>query len=315
MKYVLNAIRFTRVNRRYWILPDVLINSDANTACNKNRNNVIYWSAASGRYGALIRRFFILLLFPVCVYAAAQDPSDTTSCKNNRVDENVIVKKVIDGDTVILADDRHVRLIGINTPEISHDDRKSEIGADQALDYLSRLLSTNKNLQLQYDKERKDHYGRTLAHLFLHDGTNIQSLLLKFGLATPLTIPPNIDYLDCYQASAEYARNKQIGLWALKQYQAIPVESVNVNDLGYRIITGTVARIGESKSSLWLNLSRNFALRITRDDLAYFDLLTLKELNGKQIIARGWIYFLNGEFRMRIRHPVDLILIKNVSGD
>ena len=261
---------------------------------------------------ALTGRFFVIacLCFYSCVAVAEEDALEKyafeASCGTNKFDETGVVKHVIDGDTVILTDGRHVRLIGINTPETGHDGRPAQIGAEQALDYLSRLLHTNTDIMLVYDNEHTDKYGRTLAHLFLKDGINIQALLLKRGLATPFAIPPNLAHLDCYEKSSRFAQDQQIGLWALKQYKPVPVEAISIKDLGYRIITGKVIRIGESKSATWINLARNLALRITREDRSYFPGNMLNELIGKDVAARGWLYYTNGEFRMQIRHPVDL---------
>ena len=297
-----------------------MINSAENTAYSNNiaSHRILSLSAGVNRQkSAPIRRFFICCLLWIATPAAnAQTEAvDKAACNTNDYQEQVTVKQVIDGDTVILTDGRHIRLIGINTPEIGHDNRKSEMGADQARDFLSRLLNTNKNLLLHFDDDKTDHYGRTLAHLFLHDGTNIQSLLLKRGLATTFFIPPNIDFLECYHASVMYARAHHIGLWALKQYQPVSAETVYANVPGYHIVYGTVKRIGESESSIWINLAKNMAIRITSDDLQYFDRNLIMSLNGKRIIASGWVYFANGEFRMRIRHPVDMELMETPDSD
>jgi len=218
----------------------------------------------------------------------------------------VTVNHVIDGDTIVLSDERHVRLIGIDTPELGHDGRKPETGANAARDYLERLLYTNRTIFIIYDRQRKDHYQRTLAHLFLQDGTSIQSLLLKRGLAAPLTIPPNLDMLDCYQTSSLYARQHHIGLWALRKYLPTTVDDLSTKHLGYRIVIGTVTRVGESKSAIWINLANNMAVRITKEDLKYFASLHFDNLEGKQMAVRGWLYYQNDEYRMRIRHPVDI---------
>jgi endonuclease YncB( thermonuclease family) len=240
---------------------------------------------------------------PARADAIAKNP-DPASCRTGTYDEQSTVKHVIDGDTIILNDDRHVRLIGINTPEVSHDDLPSQPGADQAYHYLDSLLRTNRTVHLRYDRERTDHYGRTLAHLFLPDGTNIQSLLLTRGLATTLTIPPNLEFMECYAAGAGQARTHGIGLWALRQYQPLPAEHITRKELGYRIITGTVLRVTAGKSGSWIGLAKNLSLRIDNEDLRYFS--DLQELVGKQALASGFLYYSNGEFRMKIRHPQDL---------
>ena len=232
------------------------------------------------------------------------------SCRAGNLHEKVTVTHVIDGDTVILSDDRHIRLIGIDTPEIGHDDHKSEMGADEARDYLDRLLKANKTIFITYDQQRNDHYHRTLAHLFLQDGTSIQSLILKRGLATPLTIPPNLEMLDCYQTSSLYAQQHHIGLWALHKYQPVTTDVLSVQQLGYCIVVGTITRIGESKSAIWINLAKDMAVRITRDDLKYFGSVNFERLEGKKLAVRGWLYYQNGEYRMHIRHPVDFDLMQ-----
>jgi Micrococcal nuclease (thermonuclease) homologs len=225
----------------------------------------------------------------------------------------VTIKHVVDGDTVVLSDDRHVRLIGINTPETGKNGRPSEAGAEPARDYLGKLLQTNKNLKLHYDRQKFDHYGRTLAHLFLEDGTNLQSVILKRGLATTLIIPPNLEFTDCYEASMDFAKTQKIGLWSLRQYQSSPVEALSENGLGYRVITGKVLRVTEGKTSTWIMLARNVALRISNEELQYFS--GLKQLIGKHVVASGLLYSSGGEYRMRIRHPVNLKMTGTTHGD
>jgi micrococcal nuclease len=282
----------------------VLINFAANTVCNKP-----FSFTGCRQTSAHIGRFFIGILFfcfSVCI--AANEHLETDPCRVARLQEKVTVKYVIDGDTIILADDRHVRLIGIDTPEIARDGRKSDMGANEAHSYLDRLLTTNKIIYLNYDAQHKDHYDRTLGHLFLPDGTSIQSLLLKRGLAAPLTIPPNLGLLHCYQTSISYARQQRIGLWALKHYQPTPATSLSTHHIGYRIVIGNVTRIGESRSAIWINLDKKMTVRIVREDMKYFAPVNFEELEGKQLVVQGRLYFHNGEYRMRIRHPVDLTI-------
>lgn len=290
----------------------MLTNSVANTGCGKRyslRRHHIQTSVRAGR-------FFVWAGLFLCVFlpgpATGASP-DQAACHTNDYDEQAIIKHVIDGDTVILTDDRHIRLIGINTPETGHDGRPAQPGADQAYNYLNSLLHTNKTIKLHYDQQHLDRYKRTLAHLFLEDGTNVQALLLDRGLATTLTIPPNLAFVDCYDASSAKAQTHRIGLWALKQYQPTPAAFITRKDLGYRIITGEVIRVADGKTAVWITLARNLSLRIAHEDLHYFD--NLQGLAGKQIRARGLLYFSNGKFRMQIRHPVDMKIMTTTGGD
>lgn len=233
------------------------------------------------------------------------DPA-ASSCRGEKFDESITVKKTIDGDTIVLGDGRHLRLIGIDTPEVSHDGSPAQVGAVEAQQYLSGLLRAHDNLHLRYDQERTDRYGRTLAHLFLPDGTNVQSLLLERGLATTLAIPPNLAFAECYATVATRARSQRSGLWAYRQYQPTPVAAITRQDLGYRIVLGRVIRTARIRNSFRIDLAGNFSLRIHGKDLKYFP--NLERLDGSHVTALGMLYYSNGAFRMQIRYPTDLVI-------
>ena len=272
---------------------------------NKKRHR--FFSIKGAHYG----RFFIYLVFLSTFFTAQANSTPLSSCNLGSSDETVEVTHVIDGDTVILKDGRHIRLIGINTPEIGRNGKASEPGADAARTHLLSLLHGHKQILLKFDTQQFDRYKRTLAHLFLPDGKNIQAYLLAEGLATPLTIPPNLEYLDCYLQHSNQAIASQLGLWSLQQYKPLASSTLDKGIIrGYHFITGRVASVGESRTSIWINLSGNFALRIKRKDLIYFNEPELQDLQGKMIQVRGWIYIKDKEFRINIRHHSDMMLIK-----
>lgn len=76
--------------------------------------------------------------------------------------DEITVVGVIDGDTVELEDGRRVRLIGIDTPE------RGDIDADSATSLTERLV-LRKSVRLEFDRDQKDRYGRTLAFLWVDD--------------------------------------------------------------------------------------------------------------------------------------------------
>lgn len=125
---------------------------------------------------------------------------------------------VVDGDTLAIDLDGEavtVRLIGIDAPESVHPDpeRNSPEG-EKASRYLKKLLAdSDGQLYLEYDLQRTDDYGRTLAYVYLSDGeTMLQEELLRAGMATTLTIYPNIKYADRFYALLQDVReNKAVG--------------------------------------------------------------------------------------------------------
>lgn len=244
-----------------------------------------------------------LLLFSAPAPAAPLCPPD-------RLDAQARVSQVLDGDTIELDNGRRVRLIGVNTPEISRDDTPSEPLANEARDYLQRLLAEHGNrIALRYDRERTDSYQRTLAHLFLADGTSITAKLLEQGLGTVLVVPPNVWNAPCYQQAERRAQARQQGIWALPSYQPVRSDTLRPYARGFRVVKGRVERIGGNDKSIWLHLTGPLALRIDRKDLPYFDAYRPDMLQGKTVIARGWLHAHKGGLRMQIRHPTALEVI------
>ena len=113
-----------------------------------------------------------------------------------------LVTYVIDGDTVVVRLDSdeavHVRLIGINTPEIAHFGKPGECFGIRAAT-LTRRLSLGRRVVLQAGRERHDRYGRLLAYVRVLGGpADLERTLLVRGAARTLAIPPNVDRAATY---------------------------------------------------------------------------------------------------------------------
>lgn len=292
-----------------------MINSTKNTACNQYKG-IFFLNLKSAHSGRFFVCSFLVSFLVTLLFSTTAQSADETLCHIASADETVEIKQVIDGDTVILKDGRHVRLIGIDTPEIGRKGEPSDAGAESARKNLISLLQGQKKVLLKYDSERHDRYQRTLAHLFLANGQNIQASLLAAGLATPLNIPPNLRFIDCYLYHADQAMASQQGLWTLQNYQAIRTADLGrmptLDKAGrhYRQVNGKVERVTESRTSIWINLENNVALRIRREDLPYFNETELQRLPGKIIQARGRLYKTNKQYRINIRHPSDMMLLE-----
>ncbi len=88
--------------------------------------------------------------------------------------EKVHVIDIIDGDT-ILTDIGKVRLLGINAPEMGQPCYK------ESKEFLKRIL-LGKEVILEFDKYKKDRYGRYLAWVWIND-TLVNVLIVKKGYA------------------------------------------------------------------------------------------------------------------------------------
>lgn len=218
-----------------------------------------------------------------------------------------MVRYVNDGDTVTLEDGRRVRLIGVNAPEISRDGSPSEPYARASRRALSELLgSAGDRVRGRYGNERRDRYGRTLAHLYLPDGNNLAALMLGRGMSTAVVVPPNDRNSECYFQVESTARERGTGIWSHPRYRPVDSRRLSRSADGFRVVTGRVERVGAGRTAIWLNLPGNFALKIDRDDLGSFAGLDPLALEGREVVARGWIYRRDGQLRVTIRHPANL---------
>jgi micrococcal nuclease len=148
--------------------------------------------------------FIILLLVAVLAFACGRAPQAPP--------QQARVTQVIDGDTLILAGGARVRLLGIDAPEMEREGRPAEFLAHKAKAYLVQLTQ-GKEVRLEYDQLRYDHYGRVLAHIFLADNTLVEAALLRQGLARVYFHPPNLSYREVLLAAQTEAMDAGRGVW------------------------------------------------------------------------------------------------------
>lgn len=115
------------------------------------------------------------------------------------------VKEVTDGDTLTLQNGDKVRLIGMNAPEIN---QPNYAEAKQKLE----SLTLGKSVRLDYDVQKTDQYGRTLAYIYVGDMfVNLE--LIKSGFAVVETIQPDSLHSDLFVKAEADARKNCFGMW------------------------------------------------------------------------------------------------------
>ena len=138
---------------------------------------------------------------------------------------NVLVTRVIDGDTIEIQGRERIRLIGIDTPEtwfgpkLERDSRRT--GKDQRTIIkmgekaarFTKSLAEGKRVKLEFDVEKKDRYGRSLAYVYLPDGKMLNAEILKEGYGQVYTFQPNVKYVDLFLKLQREARENKRGLW------------------------------------------------------------------------------------------------------
>lgn len=177
-------------------------------------------------------RFFLIIIFGAFLFIGCDnsnlDPSEpkiSFSFGNSNDYSRVLVKKVFDGDTFLLANGEKVRLIGLDTPELHdsdklfRDSRKSKMEVvkikmmGQKSYLFTKLMVEGRYVKLDFDVERKDKYNRLLAYAYLQNGTFVNAEILKQGYASMMTIPPNTKYVNVFLKLYKEARENKRGLW------------------------------------------------------------------------------------------------------
>jgi len=152
--------------------------------------------------------WIVIIFFAGCKTADAGKPLSPDG-RAGQKGQWVTVARVVDGDTFITEEKSRVRLIGVDTPEITR--RREPYGREAAAFTGSRL--EDQKVWLEYDVDKTDKYGRTLAYVYLADGTFFNGLLLAEGYAQIMTVPPNVKYAEKFLALQRQAREQNKGLW------------------------------------------------------------------------------------------------------
>jgi endonuclease YncB( thermonuclease family) len=220
------------------------------------------------------------------------------------------VVEVIDGDTVVLADGREVRLVGIQAPKLplGRPGFPTWPLAPEAQRALAALV-LDRDVQIGIGGRERDRHGRVLAHLFrAHDGLWVQGEMLSRGLARVYTFADNRALAAELYARERAARTAKRGIWALDAYDILPGEAAEGALDRFALVEGTVRAVGEARGSVYLNFGadwkRDFTAVIRPEALRVFTMEGIEPAayEGRRIRVRGWVESWNGPM-IEVTHP------------
>ena len=131
------------------------------------------------------------------------------------------VRNVYDGDTLTLIDERRVRFLGIDTPEL----KEKQAFAEEAKQHTKKFCH-RKDIWISFEGDQKDHYGRLLAFIWvpaIDNGRqtgylNVNESLVSEGFATTYFVRgkklATQNKLILLQKEARKARR---GMWSIFQ--------------------------------------------------------------------------------------------------
>ncbi|REJ67992.1 MAG: thermonuclease [Planctomycetota bacterium] len=132
------------------------------------------------------------------------------------VEGDYVVRRVVDGDTLLMTDGVRVRLIGVDTPETVKPDAPVEPWGKEAAEFTRNFVAGG-NVRLRFDRERLDDFGRTLAYVYVGEAM-LNEELIRAGLSPART---RFRYAPAmkkrFRTAEDEARRAGRGIWSDKQ--------------------------------------------------------------------------------------------------
>lgn len=236
-------------------------------------------------YGSTLKKASLWGAFFVCGLVGAP-AAQAADCPLLPDEQEVVVRQVVDGDTLRLVDGRSVRLIGVNAPELGKSGGTAQPYAEAARRRLQALVAaSDERLRLVPGSEATDHYGRTLAHLFDRQGGNLEARLIAEGLGYAVAIAPNTRLAACQAAAESQARKARRGVWK----QDPTIASTRIEEGGFAVVQGRLLDVERNRGGLWLQFEGDLVVNVPERFVAAFDEVPLRQWTGRDLEARGWI--------------------------
>lgn len=261
-----------------------------------------------------------LLLLLALFYLSPTAHADTTAqsfsddvvkpgCISGLRTEQATIERVTDGDTVVLTDQRRVRLIGINAAELNAKNPRLRAAALQATDELKAWLPQGEPVVLSIGDEPYDRHGRVLAHVIrARDGLAVAQLLVQSGLAVQSAVAPTTRCTMSFVKLESQAIKAQRGLWKIRELMSANATELKSGKLGFKLVSGTVTSVNNRKRHTQIFLDNQLLVKV-RPTLARQ--LALQSLIGRTVEVRGWLGSNKNQPFLWLQHAANLSMLDN----
>lgn len=227
-------------------------------------------------------------------------------------EESLFVKKVFDGDSILLLDGREIRYIGIDAPE-TFGKRPQEYYGREARE-LNESLVLGKEVRLEFDVEKKDSYNRTLAYVYLED-VMINLKMVEAGCALAVPYPPNLRYQEELCGAMLRAKEEKIGIWEDPDVWMIKQEEASRHIGLSKTVVGRVIYSDTNSAGTFLNFGEDFSLDFTvfipkEYHKLFYDQSILDPAGkylGRMVEITGTLREKNGP-SITVRHPCQIFV-------
>lgn len=152
------------------------------------------------------------------------EPPRVEEAKRDNVPQYFRVGQVIEGDVVKLDDGTEVNLIGVSCPKLDDTDPLQVALAHEAVAFTTGAIA-GKQVRLEYEPAHSfDGRGRTLAYVYLQDGTFLNAELIKHGYGSAFA-SYTYRFLDDFHKYEIAARKGQIGQWETREVETAEIDN------------------------------------------------------------------------------------------
>jgi len=256
----------------------------------------------------LIRALLLLALLLLAPAAAARaaEPQALPAVGSG------VVKEVVSGDMLVLADGRIVKLAGIQAPKINAGRSRPFRWplADEAKKALE-TLALGRTVTLHVGGVRQDRHDRIPAQVIRDDGLWLQGELLGLGWARVYASADLAALGEALYARESAARAARLGIWSQPFFAVRDPEGLGHDYDTFQVIEGRVLAAAAAKGQIFLNFGpdwrTDFTIRVPRRAVRTFRQLhgDPAQLQGRSIRVRGWVYRHNGP-EIELVHPEQL---------
>jgi endonuclease YncB( thermonuclease family) len=221
--------------------------------------------------------------------------------------------EIVDGDTLVLADGRQVRLVGIQAPKLplGRAGFKTWPLAERAKAALD-ALALDRELRLGFGGRRIDRHGRLLAHLYAPGPEGgelwVQGALLEQGMARVYSFADNRSRVAEMLALERAARTARRGIWRHPFYGVRAAEELARHIGSFQLVEGRVLDAAVVRGRAYLNFGADW-----RDDFTISLAPAVRRrfeaeghdprgYKGHRVRVRGWLKSFNGPM-IAVTHP------------
>ena len=238
-----------------------------------------------------------------------------SGCTISAQEGEYIVRNVIDGDTVELANRKMVRYLSIDAPETRKRVRgrweyQPEAFAVEAQEANRQLIGPGR-VKLEFDVERQDKYNRWLAYVYADDKM-VNEELLRAGYAITYFIPPNNKHMEELVTAQEEAMRMKRGLW--RGVKTIPPYEAEEYVGSVVKVKGRVERIFRTKAAIFLNFDTargEFIAVIFSGNVNFFEkqgIFPTRHYEAKTVEITGKITYHDGP-QIVVGHPFQIKIV------